>query len=92
MPKQTTSQKNEIKLAVMEGTMTTIQSDIKDIKATLRDLNNKIDHNFITKEELTVRDDKIKDLEDAQKWIYRLVIGAVVLTALGLLFSNRIPL
>lgn len=87
-----TTQNNKTQLALVNLKMQTIERDIGDIKVTLRDMNQKMDQNFISKDDLLARDERIKELEEAQKWIYRLVIGAVVLTALGLLFSDRIPM
>lgn len=52
MPKQSTSQKNEIRLATMSEQIKNIQGDISEIKSGVQELTQKIDHTYATKEEL----------------------------------------
>lgn len=51
--KTSISERNEVKLAVMSEKITNIQSDVQDIKDSLRDLKTAVEEKFVTKGEFS---------------------------------------
>jgi peptidoglycan hydrolase CwlO-like protein len=82
MPNQSTGQKNEIKLGIMANQITNIENDISEIKDSIRDLNTKIDHTYVTKQEL---DQRLKPVENLASNIGRVVLAVITAIVLGVL-------
>jgi peptidoglycan hydrolase CwlO-like protein len=85
MPNQSTGQKNEIKLGIMANQITNIENDISEIKDSIRDMNNKIDHTYVTKQELDQRLKPVENLAANIGKVILAVVTAIVLGVMGLL-------
>jgi uncharacterized protein YigA (DUF484 family) len=85
MPKQSTSQKNEIKLSLMSQQTNYIQQDVQEIKTTLQDFIKKADETYSTKQELKALESKVNDLSSLRDWVTRIILGAVIFAVLALI-------
>lgn len=78
-----------------------LKSEVQDLKRETRDgfiaVNLKLDvisENFAKKGDVDkmfeARDEAIKDLQDNQRWVTRIIIGSVILALLGVvIISNQ---
>lgn len=94
--KQTTSEKNEVRLAVMSEKINNIEGNISGIQDSIKDINLKMDHTYATKEELRAIEMREKEtsarLDSTLTWVARLIIGAVIIAMLGFVMSGKVPL
>lgn len=66
-----------------------LKEDIIIIKETLKSMVATNDLKLITLEEkLKVANNRIKDLEENNKWLWRAVVGAIIGGAIALLFKK----
>jgi len=67
-----------------------LKEDIIIIKETLKNMVETNALRLITFEEkLKVANNRIKDLEDNNKWLWRAVVGAVISGIMAFLFKNN---
>lgn len=66
-----------------------LKEDIIIIKETLKNMVTTNDLKLITLEEkLKVANNRIKDLEDNNSWLWRAIVGAIIVGAIALLFKK----
>lgn len=72
-----------------EKWMDDLKEDIIIIKETLKNMVTTNDLKMITLEEkLKVANNRIKDLEDNNRWLWRSIVGAVIVGAIAFLFKR----
>lgn len=67
-----------------------LKEDIIIIKETLKNMVETNDLKLVTFEEkIKVANNRIKDLEENNKWLWRSIVGAVIAGIVTLLFKNN---
>lgn len=67
-----------------------IRENVVEIKGTLKSIVENTDLKFQMQEEkIKVANNRIKDLEDNNKWLWRAFAGALITAAMALLINYR---
>lgn len=67
-----------------------IRENVVEIKTTLTSIVQNTDLKFqIQEEKLKVANNRIKDLEENNKWLWRAVAGALISTVIAFLFKLK---
>ena len=85
----TISGRNEVKLAVMAEKVGNIESDVKDIKTSITDLQHSMDDGYAKKIDVENVAVRVKVIEGQRDWAVKIVIGAIILSILGLVLVNK---
>lgn len=72
----------EVKVARMEEKVENIEATVVRIERALISTQQ----TFVTHQEMKFRDREIQELKNNQTWLWRTVVGAVILGFIGLLF------
>lgn len=72
----------EVKVARMEQKIENIENTVVRIEKSLTSARD----SFVTHKEMKFRDEEIQDLKRNQTWLWRTVVGAVLLGFIGFLF------
>ena len=69
-----------------------VYGKLDDMNKNFDEVNRKLDafaNAFITRIEFEYLKARIVELEGTQKWIYRLIIGAIIMAGLGLILKTQ---
>lgn len=92
MTQQQTLNDISIKVGRLEAMQHTNTETVADMASSVQRLVDKLDKSDdIAKEafqRVRVSEYRIKDIEDGQKWLWRTIVGAVIVGAIGLLWKG----
>lgn len=83
------SVRNEVKLAVMSEKITNIETNVSEIKSSLKNLQHSMDDGYARKIDLAETQKEVDSLKNNVGWAVKIVLGAVILAILGLVIVNR---
>ena len=61
---------------------------LADVQATVHELRDKMDRDYVRAADLTAIDKRVGALEASVTWVVRIVVGAVVVALLGLVIAQ----
>lgn len=85
MESPTTSERNEIQIAVMTEKITNIEKTTARIDTTLHDLSTQFSNTYVTKIEQRDVERRIEKVEALLTWAGRIILSAIIIGVLALL-------